>query len=52
MKPSSKYEDFDRAMGEILKADPAKVQARMEAEKKEREELQKAKMVPKGHQEK
>lgn len=46
MKPNSEFEEFNRAMGEILKADPAKVRARMEAERKEREEQRKAKKQP------
>jgi hypothetical protein len=38
MKPSSELEEFNRAMGKILKADPAKVKAEMEAEKQARAE--------------
>jgi hypothetical protein len=43
MKESSEYEAFNSAMDSILKADPAKVKAQMEAEKKQREESRKAK---------
>jgi hypothetical protein len=35
---TKEYEQFDHAMKNILKADPAKVKAQMEAEKKERKE--------------
>jgi hypothetical protein len=49
MKPSSEYEDFDRAMGEILKADPAKVKEQMEAEKKERGKIGLSDHVKSGH---
>jgi hypothetical protein len=37
----SEYDTFNSAMGKILRADPAKVKAQMEAEKKEREEKRK-----------
>jgi hypothetical protein len=40
------YEQFNSAMDKILKADPARVKAQMEAEKKEREEKRKAKKQP------
>lgn len=42
----SEYDTFNSAMDTILKADPAKVKAQMEAEKKEREEQRKAKKQP------
>lgn len=42
-KPNPEYEQFSNAMDAILRADPAKVKAQMEAEKKEREERRKAK---------
>jgi hypothetical protein len=45
-KPSTEYETFSKAMDKTLKADPAKVKAQMEAEKKEREEQRKAKKQP------
>ena len=34
-KPNPEYEQFSNAMDAILRADPAKVKAQMEAEKKE-----------------
>jgi hypothetical protein len=37
-KTSKEYENFSKAMDTILKADPAKVRAQMEAEKKQRKE--------------
>jgi hypothetical protein len=40
------FDKFNDAMRQILKADPAKVKAQMEAEKKERGEQRKAKKVP------
>jgi hypothetical protein len=43
MMNKSESETFDAAMDAILKADPAKVKAQMDAEKKEREEQRKAK---------
>jgi hypothetical protein len=40
---SPELEKFNDAMGQILKADPAKVKAQMEAEKNQREEQRKNK---------
>jgi hypothetical protein len=37
MAKNSEYNDFNSAMDTILKADPAKVKAQMEADKKARE---------------
>jgi hypothetical protein len=37
MPKSEEYEKFNEAMDSILRADPAKVKAQMDAEKKERE---------------
>jgi hypothetical protein len=37
MKTNPEFDNFNNAMETILKADPAKVKAQMEAEKKERE---------------
>ncbi len=46
MKSNPEYDDFNKAMDAILKADPAKVKAQMDAEKVEREEKRKAKKHP------
>ena len=46
MKKTPEFETFDAAMSTILKADPAKVRAEMEADKREREEQRKAKKQP------
>ena len=43
MKPSDEYENFNQAMNTILNADPQKVKALMDAEKKEPEERRGAK---------
>ena len=43
MKSNPEFDEFNSAMDTILKADPAKVKAQMEADKKEREEKRKAK---------
>jgi len=45
MNRNSEFDAFNTAMDKILKADPAKVKAQMEAEKKEREEKRKEKAV-------
>lgn len=49
MKTTSEYEKFNTAMDTILKADPTKVKAEMEAEKREREEQRKAKRASADH---
>jgi hypothetical protein len=46
MKRSAEYKAFDTAMGTILKADPAKVKAEMDEEKRQRDQARKAKRVP------
>jgi hypothetical protein len=46
VKPNNELESFNKAMDTILKADPAKIRAQMEAEKKERKERRKAKKQP------
>jgi hypothetical protein len=46
VKNNPELDKFNSAMDTILKADPAKVKAQMEAEKKEREEQRKAKKRP------
>jgi len=43
MKTNPKYDNFSKAMGTILKANPAVVKSAMEAEKKERAAERKAK---------
>jgi uncharacterized protein (DUF362 family) len=43
MKRSNERKAFDDAIDTILKADPAKVKAEMEADKRQREEERKAK---------
>jgi hypothetical protein len=43
MKTSREFQKFNAAMDTILKADPAKVKAEMEAEKHAREEQRKVK---------
>jgi len=40
------YDKFNAAMDSILKADPAKVKAEMEEDKRQREEARKAKKQP------
>jgi hypothetical protein len=42
-KPSPEYDAFNAAMDTILKADPAKVKAEMEEDKRQREAARKAK---------
>lgn len=42
-KTNDEYDKFSTAMDTILKADPAKVKAEMEAEKRERAKERKAK---------
>ena len=46
MKTSREFQQFNAAMGTILKADPAKVKAEMDADKVAREEARKAKKRP------
>jgi hypothetical protein len=46
MKTSREFQEFNSAMDTILKADPEKVKAEMEADKREREEQRKAKKPP------
>ena len=46
MKTSREFQEFNSAMDTILKADPAKVKAEMEADKQAREEQRKAKKQP------
>lgn len=46
MKISPEYDNFNKAMDTILKADPAKVKAEMEADKRDRAEQRKAKKQP------
>jgi hypothetical protein len=45
-KQSKEFKAFDEAMDTILKADPVRVKAEMEADKRQREELRKAKKPP------
>jgi hypothetical protein len=42
-KQTAEYDAFNAAMDTILKADPAKVKAEMEDDKRQREEARKAK---------
>jgi hypothetical protein len=46
VKSNPEFDEFNSAMDTILKADPAKVKAQMEADKKQREEQRKAKKQP------
>lgn len=46
MKSTNEYASFNEAMDTILKADPAKVKAEMEDDKRQREEARKAKKTP------
>ncbi len=46
MKTSREFQEFNSAMDTILKADPVKVKAEMEAEKREREEQRKTRSLP------
>ena len=46
MKPNPEFENFNRAMDAILKADPTKVRAEMEADKQRRAQLRKTKKQP------
>ncbi len=43
MKTSREYQEFNSAMNTILKADPAKVKAEMDEDKRLRDEARKAK---------
>jgi hypothetical protein len=45
-RQSIESKEFDMAMDTILKADPAKVKAQMEADKRERERQREAKKQP------
>jgi hypothetical protein len=45
-KGTQEFEEFNRAMTTILRADPAKVKAEMEADKRERDEQRKARKSP------
>ena len=42
----SEFDKFNAAMDKILRADPAKVKAEMEDDKRQREEARKAKKLP------
>jgi len=46
MKTTREFQEFNAAMDKILKADPVKVKAEMEADKIAREEQRKAKRLP------
>ena len=46
MKTSREYQEFNASMDTILKADPAKVKAEMEEDRRQREEERKAKKPP------
>ena len=46
MKTSREFQEFNAAMDTILKADPAKVKAEMDEDKRLREETRKAKKQP------
>lgn len=46
MKANPQFDEFNTAMDTILRADPAKVKAEMEADKLQREEQRKAKKQP------
>jgi len=46
MSHKTEFDEFNSAMDAILKADPAKVKAQMETDKREREEQRKAKKQP------
>jgi hypothetical protein len=46
VKTTAEYDKFNTAMDTILKADPVKIKAEMEADKREREEQRKAKKQP------
>ncbi|HLH35388.1 MAG TPA: hypothetical protein VKX41_11980 [Alloacidobacterium sp.] len=46
MKKTKEFEQFDQAMGTILRADPKAVKEAMEAEKNANAEKRKAKQLP------
>lgn len=48
MKTSRQFQEFNAAMDTILKADPAKVKAEMDEDKRQREEARKAKGTATG----
>jgi hypothetical protein len=46
MSHKTEFDEFNSAMDAILKADPAKVKAQIETDKREREEQRKAEKQP------